>query len=65
MPQIGEIDIQVMEEGQSRWLSFIKDEVDLFALDGELTVQALRRWKTKTGIDQERCTAVTDHRSLY
>ncbi len=35
MPQIGEIDIQVMEEGQSRWLSFIKDEVDLFALDGE------------------------------
>ena len=47
MPQIGEIDIQVMEEGQSRWLSFIKDEVDLFALDGELTVQALQAGKLK------------------
>jgi ABC-type transport system substrate-binding protein len=42
MPQIGVIDIQVMEEGQSRWLSFSKDEVDLFQLDGELTVQALQ-----------------------
>lgn len=47
MPQIGMIDIQVMEEGQSRWLSFIKDEVDLFALDGELTVQALQNGKLK------------------
>nr|WP_228716734.1 ABC transporter substrate-binding protein [Acinetobacter johnsonii] len=47
MPQIGEIDIQVMEEGQSRWLSFIKDEVDLFALDGELTVQGLQDGKLK------------------
>lgn len=47
MPQIGEIDIQVMEEGQSRWLSFIKDEIDLFALDGELTVQALQNGKLK------------------
>ena len=47
MPQIGVIDIQVMEEGQSRWLSFIKDEVDLFALDGELTVQAFQDGKLK------------------
>lgn len=47
MPQIGEIDIQIMEEGQSRWLSFIKDEVDLFALDGELTVQGLQDGKLK------------------
>ncbi|MCJ8161726.1 ABC transporter substrate-binding protein [Acinetobacter zhairhuonensis] len=47
MPQIGVIDIQVMEEGQSRWLSFIKDEVDLFALDGELTVQALQNGQLK------------------
>lgn len=47
MPQIGVIDIQVMEEGQSRWLSFIKDEIDLFALDGELTVQALQNGKLK------------------
>jgi ABC-type transport system substrate-binding protein len=47
MPQIGVIDIQVMEEGQSRWLSFIKDEIDLFTLDGELTVQALQNGKLK------------------
>ncbi|WP_336949630.1 ABC transporter substrate-binding protein [Acinetobacter junii] len=47
MPQIGVIDIQVMEEGQSRWLSFSKDEVDLFQLDGELTVQALQNGKLK------------------
>ena len=47
MPQIGVIDIQVMEEGQSRWLSVIKDEIDLFALDGELTVQALQNGKLK------------------
>lgn len=47
MPQIGVIDIQVIEEGQSRWLSFIKDEIDLFALDGELTVQALQNGKLK------------------
>ncbi|EEH68141.1 heme-binding protein [Acinetobacter haemolyticus] len=47
MPQIGVIDIQVMEEGQSRWLSFSKDEVDLFQLDGELTVQALQNGELK------------------
>ncbi|MFW1950856.1 ABC transporter substrate-binding protein [Acinetobacter beijerinckii] len=47
MPQIGVIDIQVMEEGQSRWLSFSKDEIDLFQLDGELTVQALQNGKLK------------------
>ncbi|MEG0487626.1 MAG: ABC transporter substrate-binding protein, partial [Acinetobacter sp.] len=47
MPQIGVVDIQVMEEGQSRWLSFSKDETDLFVLDGELTVQAIQDGKLK------------------
>ena len=47
MPQIGVIDIQVMEEGQSRWLSFSKDETDLFVLDGDLVVQAIDKGKLK------------------
>ncbi|WP_373279052.1 ABC transporter substrate-binding protein [Acinetobacter colistiniresistens] len=41
MPQIGVVDIQVIEESQSGWLSFQKDGLDLFTLDGELPVQAL------------------------
>ncbi len=47
MPQIGEVDIQVIEEGQSRWLSFSKDETDLFVLDGDLVVQAIQDGKLK------------------
>ncbi|OTG80543.1 heme-binding protein [Acinetobacter sp. ANC 5054] len=42
MPQVGVVDIQVMEESQSRWLSFVKDEADLLVLDGDLSVQALK-----------------------
>ena len=47
MPQIGVVDIQVMEEGQSRWLSFSKNETDLFVLDGDLVVQAIQDGKLK------------------
>ena len=47
MPQIGVIDIQVMEESQSRWLSFSKHETDLFILDGDLVVQAIDKGKLK------------------
>ena len=47
MPQIGVIDIQVMEEAQSRWLSFNKNETDLFILDGDLTVQAIQNGQLK------------------
>lgn len=47
MPQIGSIDIQVMEEPQSRWLSFMKDEIDLTLIDGDLTLQALKDGKLK------------------
>lgn len=47
MPQIGVVDIQVMEEGQSRWLSFSKNETDLFILDGDLVVQAIQDGKLK------------------
>ena len=34
MPQIGTIDISVMEEAQSRWLAFQKGELDLIDLPG-------------------------------
>ena len=47
MPQIGVVDIQVMEESQSRWLSFSKDETDLFVLDGDLSVQAIQDGQLK------------------
>ncbi|WP_180163553.1 ABC transporter substrate-binding protein [Acinetobacter sp. YH12069] len=47
MPQIGVIDIQVMEESQSRWLTFAKNEADLLVLDGDLSVQALKDGELK------------------
>ena len=47
MPQIGVIDIQVMEEEQSRWLSFSKNEIDLFVLGGDLTAQAIENGQLK------------------
>ena len=41
MPQIDRIDIAVMVEDQSRWLSFQSGGVDLFWLDGPLAPKAL------------------------
>lgn len=43
MPQIGVIDIRVIEESQSGWLAFQKDGLDLFTLDGELPAQAIQQ----------------------
>ncbi len=34
MPQIGTIDVRVIEEAQSRMLSFKKNELDLVEIDG-------------------------------
>lgn len=47
MPQIGVIDIKIMEENQSRLLAFQKDEVDMFQLEGELIGKALDNLKLK------------------
>jgi ABC-type transport system substrate-binding protein len=47
MPQIGVVDIQVIEESQSGWLSFQKDGLDIFTLDGELPAQALKDGQLK------------------
>jgi oligopeptide transport system substrate-binding protein len=41
IPQIGRIDISVMVEDQSRWLSFQSGGTDLFWLDGPLAPKAL------------------------
>ena len=41
IPQIGRIEISVMVEDQSRWLSFTSGEADLFWLDGPLAPKAL------------------------
>ena len=47
MPQIGRIEISIMVEDQSRWLSFQNDEIDLFQLDGPLAPRALSGGKLK------------------
>jgi oligopeptide transport system substrate-binding protein len=41
IPQIGRIEISIMVEDQSRWLSFTSGETDLFWLDGPLAPKAL------------------------
>ena len=45
MPQIGRIEISIMQEDQSRWLAFQNDEVDLFQLEGALAPRALKDGK--------------------
>ena len=42
MPQIGRIEITVLIEDQSRWLSFESGGADMFGLDGPLAPKALR-----------------------
>jgi len=41
IPQIGRVEISVMEEDQSRWLAFQQKELDLLALPGTFREQAL------------------------
>jgi oligopeptide transport system substrate-binding protein len=47
MPQIGVIDIHVIEEAQSRWLAFSQAELDLLALSGDSLTQALQNGQLK------------------
>jgi oligopeptide transport system substrate-binding protein len=47
MPQIGTIDVRVIDEAQSRFLSFKKKELDMVDIDGDLVVQALQDGKLK------------------
>ncbi|MQQ99915.1 ABC transporter substrate-binding protein [Glaciimonas soli] len=47
MPQIGRIEIKVMEEDQSRLLAFQKDELDLAEIQGPLAPQVISNGKLK------------------
>ena len=47
MPQVGVIDIQIIEEAQSRWLAFKKNETDIVEVETENAKQALSNGKLK------------------
>lgn len=53
MPQIGTIDIQVMEENQSRWLAFQRGEIDIFQLEGQLVAKAIKDGKLRPELAKE------------
>jgi oligopeptide transport system substrate-binding protein len=53
IPQIGRIEISVMAEDQSRWLSFLNDQTDLFQLYGPLAPKALANGKLKPELAQK------------
>lgn len=50
MPQIGTIDIQVMEENQSRWLAFQRD---IIQLEGQLVSKAIKDGKLRPELAKE------------
>lgn len=47
MPQVGVVDIQVIEEAQSRWLAFKKNETDIVEVEAENALQALDNGKLR------------------
>jgi ABC-type transport system substrate-binding protein len=47
IPQIGRIEVNVLLEDQSRWLSFQSGETDLFWLDGPLAPKAMQAGKLR------------------
>ncbi len=53
IPQIGRIEISVMAEDQSRWLSFLNDQTDLFQLYGPLAPKALTNGKLKPELEKK------------
>ncbi|TSH73873.1 heme-binding protein [Acinetobacter sp. RF15A] len=53
MPQIGTIDIRVIEEAQSRWLAFSKNELDISEIEGDLVVQALENGVLKPNLKKQ------------
>lgn len=54
MPQIGTIDIQVMEENQSRWLAFQRGEVDIIQLEGQLISKAIKDGKLRPELAKKK-----------
>ena len=43
MPQVGRVEISIMEEDQTRWLAFQNGELDLMNMEGPLAPKAYRR----------------------
>ena len=43
MPQIGRVEISIIEEDQARWLAFQNGELDLMNMEGPLAPQGARR----------------------
>jgi oligopeptide transport system substrate-binding protein len=67
IPQIGRIEISVMTEDQSRWLSFLNDQIDLFQLYGTLAPKALLNGKLKPELAQKgiQLSRITDPEITY
>lgn len=53
IPQIGRIEISIMLEDQSRWLSFTSGETDLFWLDGPLAPKALMNGELRPELKEQ------------
>lgn len=67
IPQIGRIEISVMPEDQSRWLSFLDDQIDLFQLYGTLAPKALSNGKLKPELAKKgiQLSRITDPEITY
>ncbi|MGZ3236405.1 MAG: ABC transporter substrate-binding protein [Burkholderiaceae bacterium] len=67
LPQIGRIEISVMLEDQSRWLSFLNDQTDLFQLFGPLAPKALSNGKLRPELAQKgiQLSRITDPEIAY
>jgi ABC-type transport system substrate-binding protein len=67
MPQIGRIEISIMEEDQSRWLAFQQDQLDVMNMEGPLAPRALDGGKLKPELAARgiRLSRIVDPEILY
>ena len=47
MPQVGRVEISIIEEDQARWLAFQNRELDIMNMEGPLAPQAIDDGKLK------------------
>ena len=64
MPQVGRIEVSIIEEDQARLLAFQNGELDLMDLGGAARAQRARRRQAQAGIRQEGHPAVADRRPV-
>lgn len=67
MPQIGRVEISVIEEDQSRWLAFQKGEIDLLNMEGPLAPIALPNNQLSPALKQRgvRLNRIVDPEIMY